>query len=109
MTSPALLRAAQAIWDRGRTTQPPFGSLSEHQRADLIADAAAALGSLLGHSKPLDRELRAILVVINGDRSHPPGPVIADYDTLDLAGGKVLRKRMQKPPIVLRGEHRDRK
>ncbi len=108
MTNPALLRAAQAIWDRGRTTQPPFNRLSAHQQADLIADAEEAIRSLFGHSKALDRELQATLVVVNGNRSHASGSVISDDDALDLSGGKMLRKGMQKASIVHRSVHRDR-
>ncbi len=59
--SPALLAAARAIWDRGRIGGKEFNELSEFQRADLIADAAAALKSLLGSDKRVDRVILAIL------------------------------------------------
>lgn len=59
--TPALLIAAQAIWDRGRSGGKPFDELSPHQRADLIADATACLESTAGRNAGWDRELDIIL------------------------------------------------
>lgn len=59
--SPALLSAARAIWDRGRSGGNTFDELSENQRADLIADAAAAIRPLLGRSVACDRQIRLVL------------------------------------------------
>lgn len=63
MTTPALLKAARAIWDRGRgrTTTPSFDLLSDSQRADLIADAAAAISTLLGRSRAMNAAVRQVL------------------------------------------------
>lgn len=44
--TPELLTAARALWDRGRTYGKEFSELTDNQRADLIADAAA-IGDLI--------------------------------------------------------------
>lgn len=58
--TPALLAAARAIWDRGRTHSTTFDELSDNQRADLIADAAAVVESLADAVDPATRWLAGI-------------------------------------------------
>lgn len=64
---PAVLAAARAIWDRGRTKPPTFDDLTENQKTDVIADAGAALATLCGLSKAdLAVALQAAMPYKNG-------------------------------------------
>ncbi len=58
---PTLTDCARALWDRGRTSGLSFDELTEHQRADIIADSAAILKSVLGVSRAADHYIEAIL------------------------------------------------
>ena len=69
ITTPALTKAARAIWDRGRTTGKTFDELSDNQRADLIADAAAAIATVPGISREIAAEIRLVLRAERADSS----------------------------------------
>lgn len=70
-TSPELIRAARSLWDRGRTGGKSSDQLSAEQRADLIADSAAVILSLMGRSRSIDNFLRQVCMGIDISSNRP--------------------------------------